>query len=87
MQKSSLFPIPSPAFIACRFFDDGHSDQCEVISHGSFFVCLFLFIFFFLFLLFLSHGSFDLRFSSNDGGKEAQEGGRRHRYNYGEKNI
>ena len=49
------------------------------------FVCFYLFIF--LFLLFLSHGSFDLRFSSNDGGKEAQEGGRRHRYNYGEKNI
>ena len=25
-----------PAFIVCRLFDDGHSDQCEVISHCSF---------------------------------------------------
>ena len=40
MQKSSLFSIPSPAFIACRFFDDGHSDQCEVISHCSVLICL-----------------------------------------------
>ena len=22
--------------IACRFFDEGHSDRCEVISHCSF---------------------------------------------------
>ena len=29
----SLFSIPSPAFIVCRLFDDGHSDWCEVISH------------------------------------------------------
>ena len=27
---------PSPAFIVCRLFDDGHSDWCEVISHYSF---------------------------------------------------
>ena len=26
-------PHPLPAFIVCRFFDDGHSDWCEVISH------------------------------------------------------
>ena len=26
----------SPAFIACRLFDDGHSDWCEVISHCCF---------------------------------------------------
>ena len=26
----------SPAFIVCRFFDDGHSDWCEVIPHCSF---------------------------------------------------
>ena len=26
----------SPAFVVCRFFDDGHSDWCEVISHCSF---------------------------------------------------
>ena len=30
------FYTSSPAFIACRFFDDGHSDQCEIISHCSF---------------------------------------------------
>ena len=29
MQEDSLFSTPSPAFIICRFFDDGHSDQCE----------------------------------------------------------
>ena len=27
---------PSPAFIVCRLFDDGHSDSCEVISHCGF---------------------------------------------------
>ena len=36
MQECSLFSTPSPAFIVCRFFNDGHSDQCEVISHCSF---------------------------------------------------
>ena len=25
-----------PAFIVCRFFDDGHSDWCEVIPHCGF---------------------------------------------------
>ena len=34
--RGSLFPTPSPAFVVCRLFDDGHSDQCEVISHCSF---------------------------------------------------
>ena len=34
--EASLFSIPSPAFIVYRFFDDGHSDQCEVIIHYSF---------------------------------------------------
>ena len=24
-----FFSTPSPAFIVCRLFDDGHSDQCE----------------------------------------------------------
>jgi len=33
VQKGSLFSTPSRAFIVCRFFDAGHSDQCEVISH------------------------------------------------------
>ena len=36
MQKRSLFSTHSPAFIVCRFFDDGDSDQCEVISHCGF---------------------------------------------------
>ena len=35
VQECSLFSIPSPAFIVCSLFDDGHSDQCEVISHCS----------------------------------------------------
>ena len=33
VQEHSLFSTPSLAFIVCRYFDDGHSDQCEVISH------------------------------------------------------
>ena len=36
MLECSLFSTPSPAFIVCRIFDDGHSDQCEVISHCGF---------------------------------------------------
>ena len=36
MQECSLSSTPSPAFIVCRLFDDGHSDRCEVISHCSF---------------------------------------------------
>ena len=28
-----LFSTSSPAFIVCRFFDDGHSDVCEVIDN------------------------------------------------------
>ena len=31
-----LLSIFSPAFIVCRFFDDGHSDRYEVIPHCSF---------------------------------------------------
>ena len=33
--KSIHFSPPSPAFIVRRFFDEGHSDQCEEISHCS----------------------------------------------------
>ena len=33
MLEDSLFSTPSPAFIVCRHFDDGHSAQCEVIPH------------------------------------------------------
>ena len=36
VQEGSLFATPSPAFIVFRFFDDGHSDCCEVIPHCSF---------------------------------------------------
>ena len=36
MQECSLFSTPSPAFIVCRLFYDGHSDWCEVVSHCSF---------------------------------------------------
>ena len=36
VQEHSLFSTPSPAFIFYRLFGDGHSDQCEVISHCSF---------------------------------------------------
>ena len=34
--KSFFFSMPFPAFIVCRLFDDGHSDQCEIIPHYSF---------------------------------------------------
>ena len=35
VQECCLFSTSSPAFIVCRFFffDNGHSDQCEVISN------------------------------------------------------
>ena len=36
MQEGSLFSIPSPAFIVCRFFDDGHSGSHEMIPHCGF---------------------------------------------------
>ena len=32
VQEVSLFFISSPAFIVCGFFDDVHSDRCEVIT-------------------------------------------------------
>ena len=33
MEENFLFSTCSPAFIY-RLFNDGHSDQCKVISHG-----------------------------------------------------
>ena len=36
VQEGSLFSTSSPAFIVCRLFDDGHSNQCEVTPHYSF---------------------------------------------------
>ena len=35
-EKGFLFSTPSPAFNVCRFSDDAHSEQCEVIPHCSF---------------------------------------------------
>ena len=35
-QCRRVFSIPAPAFIVCRFFDDGHSDWCELIPHCIF---------------------------------------------------
>ena len=35
-RRVHLFSTPSPAFIVCRLFDDGHSDLCEVVPHCSF---------------------------------------------------
>ena len=32
LQEHSLLSTPFPTFIVCKLFDDGHSDQCEVIS-------------------------------------------------------
>ena len=34
-QWGSLFSTPSPAFVICRLFKDGHSDWCEVVPHYS----------------------------------------------------
>ena len=36
VQESSLFSTPSPAFIVRRFFNDGHSDPCDLIHHCGF---------------------------------------------------
>ena len=35
-KSSFLFSTPSPAFIVCRLFDEGHFDWCKVISHCAF---------------------------------------------------
>ena len=32
-KEHPLFSTPSPEFIVCRLFDDGHSDRWEVIPH------------------------------------------------------
>jgi len=34
-QERPLFSTPSPAFVTCRLFNDGHSDQCEVVPHDT----------------------------------------------------
>ena len=35
-EQGSLFSTPSPTFIVCRHFDDGHSDWCDVIARCHF---------------------------------------------------
>ena len=35
-KRVSFSPPPSPAFIVCRLFDDGHSDRCEMVPHSGF---------------------------------------------------
>ena len=35
-RKRILVSISSLAFVVCGFFDDGHSDQCEIMPHCSF---------------------------------------------------
>ena len=36
MQEGTLFSTPSPVFVVCRYSNDAHSNQCEVIPHCSF---------------------------------------------------
>ena len=40
MHKGALFFESSPAFIVCRFFNDDHSDQCEVIYLIIVLICI-----------------------------------------------
>ena len=36
MKEGSLFFTPPPLFVLCGLINDGHSDWCELVSHGSF---------------------------------------------------
>ena len=36
LMEGCLLSTPSPAFIVCGFFDDGHFDWCEVMPHCGF---------------------------------------------------
>ena len=36
MEEGSLFPHPLQNLLLVDIFDDGHSDQCEVIIHCGF---------------------------------------------------
>ena len=36
VMEGCLLSTPSPAFIVCGFFDDGHFDWCEVMPHCGF---------------------------------------------------
>ena len=35
-KRIPFISAPSPAFIVCRHFDDGHSDQCEMMPYCGF---------------------------------------------------
>ena len=52
-KRVPFFPIPSPAFNICIFFNDDHSDECEVILHCNF-VLHFSNNYLILFILFLA---------------------------------
>ena len=36
IQGGSLFCTATLAFVVCRLFNDGHSDQCEMVPHCNF---------------------------------------------------
>ena len=36
VKEGSLFSTSSPAFVICGLVNDGHSDQCEVVTHHRF---------------------------------------------------
>ena len=36
MQEGPLFSTPPLTVVICFLSDDGHSDRCEVTSHGSY---------------------------------------------------
>ena len=36
VKEGSLFSTSPPAFVICALINDGHSEWCEVVSHGSF---------------------------------------------------
>ena len=58
--ESSLFSTPSLVSTFYRFFDDGHSDWCEVITHCSWFAFFWLWASFHVLLghLYVSFGLF-----------------------------
>ena len=36
MQEGSIFSTPPAEFVMCGLINDGHSDECDMVSHGSF---------------------------------------------------
>ena len=37
-RRVPFFSTPSLIYVICRLFNDGHSDQCEVVPHCSFYL-------------------------------------------------